>query len=191
MSELPPTVETRLRQLPRGLFNHIERAREVARGLAHRHGVDVDRVDLGVAAHDLARALKGDALLEQARRYSMRIHPVELCNPVLLHGPVAALWLQREDGVTDKEVLEAVRWHSTGRSGMSPVAKIVFLADKLDPQKVKQYSYLERVGVLAQESLDRALLEFLDQQLTYLLQQGHLIHPASVKLRNELITTLD
>ena len=190
MTPIPPPIAARLEALPEGLREHIQRTRQVARELAERHGVDAAKADLGAAAHDLARALKGDALLEQARRHRYRVQPVERHTPVLLHGPVAALWLKHEDGVSDPEVLEAVRWHSTGRRGMGPVAKVVFLADKLDPQKVQRYPYLERIHSLAQRSLDQAMLEFLGHELEYLLQQGRLIHPASVELRNELMIGL-
>ena len=187
MRELPASIEARLRQLPTGLRDHIERAREVGRELAELHGVDADIVDLGIAAHDVARALKGDALLEQARHYRLNPHGVELRSPLLLHGPVAALWLEHEDGIVDQRVLEAVRWHTTGREGMGTPAKVVFLADKLDPQKVRQYPDLEAIRSLAERSLDRALLAFINQQLRYLLEMDHLIHPSSLELRNELI----
>ena len=173
--------------MPRGLRDHIERAREIGRALAGLHGVDADTVDLGIAAHDVARALKGDALLEQARHYQLNPHHVELGNPILLHGPVAALWLEHEDGIIDQRVLEAVRWHTTGTEGMGTPAKVVFLADKLDPQKVSQYPYLEAIRSLAERSLDKALLAFINQQLHYLFEKDHLIHPSSLELRNELI----
>ena len=191
MSALPPAIDARLRQLPQGLRDHIERTRQVARDLSRRHQVDAMRVDLGAAGHDLARGMKGDALLEQARRYNLALHGVESRNPILLHGPLAAVWLAREGGVTDEDVLEAIRWHSTGRRGMGPVAKVVFLADKLDPQKVERHPQLERVETLAKDSLDRAILEFLNQSLAYLLRQGRLIHPESVELRNELMASLN
>ena len=108
-----------------------------------------------------------------------------------MHGHVAALWLQREGGVEDDEVLEAVRWHTTGRRGMGAVAKVVFLADKLDPDKIGRYPYLNEIRRLAEESLDRALLEFLDQGLANFLREGQMIHPESVELRNELLVTLE
>ena len=190
MTPLPPPIAERLEALPEGLRQHIERTREVARELARRHSVDATKADLGAAAHDLARALRGDALLEQATRYRYRLHPVERHTPVLLHGPVAALWLEHEGDFSDPEVLEAVRWHSTGRRGMGPVAKVVFLADKLDPQKVQRYPYLEEIRDQAQESLDRAVLELLNHELEYLLGQGRLIHPMSVELRNQLMIGL-
>ena len=188
---LPAYVESRLQALPRGLREHVERSRDIGRNLAARHGVDPTRVDTGVAAHDIARALKSDALLEQAERFGLQLHPVEERFPILLHGHVAALWLQREGGVEDDEVLEAVRWHTTGRRGMGAVAKVVFLADKLDPDKIGRYPYLNEIRRLAEESLDRALLEFLEQGLANFLREGQMIHPESVELRNELLVTLE
>ena len=190
MSELPSVIESRLLALPKGLREHIERSREIGSSLALRHNVDAARVDLGIAAHDLARGLNGDALLEQAERYGLRLHPVEQRSPILLHGHIAALWLEREDGFDDEDVLEAVRWHTTGRRGMGAIAKVVFLADKLDPNKVRRYPYLNEVQRLAEESLDRAILEFLDQGLLYFVREGQLIHTESVELRNELMMAL-
>ena len=190
MSEIPSVIKSRLLALPKGLREHIERSREIGRSLAQRHNVDVARVDIGIAAHDLARALNGDALLEQAERYGLRLHPVEQRSPILLHGLIAALWLEREDGFDDEVVLEAVRWHTTGKRGMGAVAKAVFLADKLDPNKVRRYPYLSEIQRLAEESMDRAILDFLDQGLLYFVREGQLIHPESVELRNELMMAL-
>jgi nicotinate-nucleotide adenylyltransferase len=186
MSQLPPATARRLDRLPAGLRDHVDRSRDVASRLAERYGVDPDRVDLAVATHDLARALKPEALLAQACRLDLAAHPVDVETPILLHGPVAARWLATEDDVKDEEVLEAVRYHTTGRKGMSTLAKVVFLADKLDPQKVAHKPHLERVAALATDSLDAALLEYLDAELASLLGLGALIHPHSVDLRNEL-----
>ena len=187
MTELPPAIERRINQLPSGLRDHISRARLAGRGLAERHQVDLTQTDLGVASHDLARALQGRELLREANRFGVSISDIERVNPVLLHGPVAAQWLEHEDGITDVEVLEAVRWHTTGRKGMSQVAKVVFLADKLDHQKVERYPPMEKVRSLADNSLDAALLEYINYTLGYLLRKGQPIHPASIGLRNELI----
>jgi predicted HD superfamily hydrolase involved in NAD metabolism len=184
---LPATVEARLTSLPLGLRQHIERSRQVGRDLALRHGVDVDKVDLGVASHDVARATNGEVLLAESKHLGLRVHPVERQTPMLLHGRIGAKWLELDDGVSDADVLEAVRWHTTGRRDMGPIAKIVFLADKLDPEKISRYPRLERVAALAEKGPDAAILEYLNQELEYLLQQRLLIHPASVAFRNQLL----
>ncbi len=188
---MPSEIETRLAELPAGLRDHVERAREVGRELAARHNVDVGLVDLGVAAHDLARAVKVDMLLAEARRYDLEVTTAERHAPMLLHGPVAARWLEQHHNPYHESVLEAVRWHSTGVAGMSNTAKVVFLADKLDPHKVSAYPYLRKVEALAKTSVDEALLEHLDRVMEYLLAKRLMVHPASFELRNELVAALE
>ena len=191
MSGLPSGVLERLRELPEGLQGHVQRVRDVAVELARRYRVDAALVDLGAAAHDVARATDSAALLEEARRMGLAIHPVERKAPFLLHGPVAAAWLEQEDTIADPRVLEAIRWHTVGRRAMGMVAKVVFLADKLGPEKVACCANLVVVAALARESLDRALLEYLNQEMLSILRRGGLVHPECLELRNELAIALD
>lgn len=183
---LPPCVASRLDTLPTGLRDHVERVREIGRRLALRHGVDAELVDLGLAAHDLARHLDGAELLRRAEALNILPCDVERRLPVLLHGHVAAAELE-DDGLMDPQVLESVRWHTTGRRGMGDVAKVVFLADKLDPQKARRYPFLGEIEELAQDSLNAALLRFLELSTADHLGQGRLIHPESIEFRNELL----
>ena len=82
--------------------------------------------------HDVARAQSPELLLEQAQELGIAINPMEEAMPLLLHGPVAAALLQQE--LEDEGVVNAVRWHTTGRWGMSALEQVVFLADKTDPE---------------------------------------------------------
>ena len=187
MSELPDAIDARLRTLPAGLRDHIERSRVVSQELAIRYNVDARLADMGTAAHDLARALGRRRLLSEATSLGLDVGMVERREPILLHGPVAARWLVNDGGGLDKVVLESVEWHTTGRPGMSEVAKVVFLADKLDPRKVARFPYLERVGELSKRSLDLAILEYLDRTIEYFLGNGNLVHPVAIEFRNELL----
>ncbi len=155
--------------------------------MAIRHCVDAETVDLGIAAHDLARALKSDTLLSEALSHGINPDIVERHEPLLLHGPVAAQWLEHDDQYENGPVIQAVRWHTTGFAGMGEVEKTVFLADKLDPNKVRRYPYLKKVQNLAISDLDSAIVEYIDRQIEFLLERGFLIHPASLEFRNHLI----
>lgn len=138
-SPIRELIEGRVANLPRGLRDHTRRVWSIALELAGRHGIDGERVGLAALAHDLARAKEGEYLLRRARELGLPVHPVEEWMPLLLHGPVAAEELRREAGLSDPEVYEAIYWHSTGQRGMGPVARVVFLADKLDPEKADRY----------------------------------------------------
>ncbi|MCE2404634.1 MAG: bis(5'-nucleosyl)-tetraphosphatase (symmetrical) YqeK [Dehalococcoidia bacterium] len=180
-------IARRVRSLPQGLQRHIQRVQDVAAKLAGVHDADEERVRLGAMAHDVARAMNGDELLAHARDMGIPVHPVEAAVPVLLHGPVGAELLRRLHGLEDREVYEAVYWHSTAHKDLGVLGKIVFLADKLDPHKKARYPFIDRVERLAAKSLDRAVAEFLSRELVDLIGQGSLVHPASVEARNRLL----
>ena len=68
------------------------------------------------------------------------------------------------------------------------MAKAVFLADKLDPFKRGRYPFIDSVMSQSRESLDAAMLTFLDRELVRLIEMGELVHPASVDARNDLLS---
>ena len=186
-SDLAEIIGKKVDALPSGLKRHTLRVEQLAGHLAHQHNTDQQRVKLGALAHDIARATKGEQLLRQARQLGIPIHPVEEQMPMLLHGPVAAESLCHLDGLDDPEVYEAIYWHSTAHKGLGTVAKVVFLADKLEPGKAGQYPFLSGLKDRAMASLDGAMLDFLTRTLVSRLQNGRLVHPASIEARNDLL----
>ena len=185
-----PALQRALEKLPPGLYAHVQRVRQVARELAEPLGLDLGLVDLAAAAHDIARAVKGPALLAEAQRRGLPVPQVEAQHPILLHGPVGAERLRRDFGVAEPQVLEAVHWHSTAAADLGPVGRVVFLADKLDPTKASRYPFIQEVLELVPQDLDLAMELFLTRELERLLHSGGLVHPASVEARNAILLRL-
>lgn len=190
MPGLVQRLQGRLEFLPDGLQAHIHRVRDVAMELAGSHGIDPERAELGALAHDVCRAVPGDDLLKMSAEMGVSVSEVEQDFPLLLHGPVGAELLRREEDLIDHGLYEAVRWHSTAHPSLDPLGKLVFLADKLDPQKAAVYPYQAKLRDMARESLDLALLEFLSREMAIRLARGETVHPASVETRNSLISEL-
>jgi predicted HD superfamily hydrolase involved in NAD metabolism len=190
LPELLHRLQTRLNSLPDGLQAHIYRVRDVAQELAARHGIDPDRAELGALAHDVCRAVPGEDLLKMSAYLGVPVTDVDRDFPILLHGPVGAELLRKEDNLTDHSIFEAVRWHSTAHASLDDLGKLIFLADKLDPQKAAVYSYQARLHEMALESLDLALLEFLTREMAARIEKGETVHPASVDARNSLVLKL-
>lgn len=190
MPELLQRLENRLHSLPDGLQAHIYRVRDVALELAGRHALNLERAELGALAHDVCRAVPSDDLLRMSAEFGMDVREVEQDFPLLLHGPVGAELLRREETLNDRELYEAVRWHSTAHASLAPLGKLIFLADKLDPQKAAVYPYQAKLRDMAWESLDLALLEFLSREMAARIDRGETVHPASVEARNSLILNL-
>ncbi len=184
---LPAPLQTRLEALPEGLRNHINRVRVIARDLAGAHAINEDLAELTAAAHDIARHIPGPQLIEEAERMGFPINSVERSVPVLLHGPVGAGWLSEEGALDDPGVIEGVRWHTTAHPDLAPVGQVVFIADKLDPHKLRAYPFQETVRAAAYRDLHEGSLTFLDEMLRLHMDNGDLIHPLCTESRNALL----
>ena len=177
----------RFASLPDKLRAHIFRVRDVGLDLASRHGIDEERAELAILGHDVARAAKKDEILRLADRFGISTLDIERRAPVTLHGPVGAELLRHEDGLDDGEILAAVRWHTTGHHSLTPLGLLVFIADKLEPRKIKSYPYQRELQHIANESLSQAVLEFLCRETALRLQGRRPVHPASVAAINSLL----
>ena len=187
MTYIHQIVEDWVETLPRGLASHIGRVETLAAEFAHAHRLEEERVRLCAQAHDLCRWMRGKDLLAKARELGIPVHSVEESNPILLHGQVAAELL-RMKGLDDQVVYDGVYHHSTAYPGLHPVAKAVFLADKLEPNKAGRYAYSsEALKDRAMKSLDDALLEFLTREISNSLSKGMMVHPSALEARNELL----
>ncbi|HIC49002.1 MAG TPA: hypothetical protein EYP00_03835, partial [Dehalococcoidia bacterium] len=142
------------------------------------------RCDVGVAAHDLARHWTDGALLTESRAQKLKLSDIEKMEPLLLHGPIAAYWLRNDMNCLDNDLVAAVAYHTTGRPKMTPVEKVVFIADKIEPEKIARNAKLEIVLRKAQEDLDQAILSYLSFRIRSLLKDKRLIHPLALETWN-------
>ena len=181
----------RFESLPDKLRAHIFRVRDVGLDLASRHGIDEERTELAILGHDVARAAKKQEILRLADSYGMSTLDIERRAPVALHGPVGAELLRHQDGLEDEEILAAVRWHTTGHPSLTPLGLVVFIADKLEPRKIKSYPYQRDLQAIANESLERAVLDFLCRESARRLDRRQPLHPHSVQTINALLLAGD
>ncbi len=172
-------------RLPDGLRQHVERVVAEAEGLARRHGVDEASVRLAVLGHDLLRLAPRQEFLKQAREAGIEPNEAERAEPLLLHGPLAARLLAERFGVDDAAVLDAVRYHSTGRAGMSDVEKVVFLADKTEPDELRHHPEWREVRDLAERDLDAAMARGLSLLVEQANQQGWTVDPDVLAAREQ------
>lgn len=171
--------------------DHVLRVEAVTLELAARHGLEPHRLRLAALGHDLVRHETPARLLELAREQAIAPDEVERTTPVLLHGPIAARILEREYAVTDADVLAAVAFHTTARPAMSVIEKALFLADKIEPDKLARNPEWRQVADLAATELDAAMLRFLDLHVAQAISKGWQVHPHTIEARNQLIRHLN
>lgn len=171
-------VQAEFKSRPEGLRLHVERVLVEALDLAKRYDVDQERVTLATWGHDLFRSFAPEEQLRLAKETGVQIDDADRAEPVLLHGPIAAVVLRERFGVTDDEALSAVRDHTLGAAEMPMIAKVILLADKFEDRKRKRTPVMRQIRRLAWRDLDLALLCWADWKWVEERSHGWQSHPA-------------
>lgn len=172
---------------PEGLVRHVQRVLVEALDLAVRHDIDPGRTELAAWGHDLFRAEKPKALLALAREAGISLDATDESDPVLLHGPVAAIMLRERFAITDDEALAAVRDHTLGLAQMPRLAKVILIADKVEERKRARTPVMRDIRRLARRDLDTALLCWADWKWLEERTSGWKSHPTHWNARVEWV----
>ena len=167
-------------------FDHCLRVESIALELADHFQTSSQIVSPAALLHDLCREYSRQKLLKLAADFDIVVDDIEKAEPLLLHGPIAAVIAEKNFGIDDNLVLEAVRFHITGAPNMTPLAKLIFIADFIEPGRTFEQARILREMAL-KLSPDQLLLKVYNQSIEYVVKQGYLIHPRTVAGRNELV----
>ncbi|MGI8926723.1 MAG: bis(5'-nucleosyl)-tetraphosphatase (symmetrical) YqeK [Tepidiformaceae bacterium] len=181
-------VRAELQTRPRGLLHHVERVLAEALDLGARWDLNPERVALAVWGHDLFRSFPDSEQLRLARETGVPVGAAEAASPVLLHGPIAAVVLRERFAVTDDEALQAVRAHTLGAPAMPLIAKVILIADKVEPRKRARTPLMRAVRRLARRDLNLALLCWADWKWVEECQAGWPSHPGHWEARQRWVT---
>ncbi|MFC0014895.1 MULTISPECIES: bis(5'-nucleosyl)-tetraphosphatase (symmetrical) YqeK [Allobacillus] len=163
---------------------HVERVTEEALHLAKLYNANEEHVGIAAALHDYAKEFEKTRL---SKIIESSVHlPKDLLmfNDELLHGPAGAELIQRKFNIKDNNILNAIRYHTTGRAGMSLEEKIVFLADYIEPGRDFPAVYKSRE--LATQNLNEACRYTLQETIRFLMSKHQLIYPDTFHAYNEL-----
>jgi predicted HD superfamily hydrolase involved in NAD metabolism len=171
-------------QLTEHRFLHTIGVMETAIKLAEKYGADEKKAELAAIFHDYAKFRPKDEMKEIIISNGM---PVELLdyNSELWHAPVGAYLAEKEAGITDCEVLDAIRYHTSGRTGMTLLEKVIYLADYIEPGR--HFPGVEEVRELAESSLDKALIKSVQNTIMFLVKKGQPVFPATFHTYNDLL----
>jgi predicted HD superfamily hydrolase involved in NAD metabolism len=167
-------------------FHHSVNIKEVAIQLAQIHQVDRDKAIQATLLHDIAKDLDVMESFNKAEELSLKLTTEEKNHPPLIHSKLGAEIVEKELGINDPEILEAIRTHTTGKAGMSSLSLVVFVADYLDPEKqLKNYKLISHI---ARENLYEASLLVSISKLEYVLESLVPFSKESIDFYNWLLT---
>ena len=175
--------------LPEDRFNHTLNVSDTAAELAEHHGVDVEKAKLAGLLHDCAKMMDKEQAVQIFKKFGLVIDDISLNNPKLLHGPVGACMAQYELGIVDPQILDAIWFHTTAKSNMNLLTKIIYIADMIEPRR--NFEGVDELRALAVTDIDSAIIAALGYTTMKVVRAGGLIHPDSVHARNYLIMVKD
>lgn len=161
-------------------YTHSLGVVETSIKMAQLFGADVEKTEIAALLHDCAKQIPHNVQLELCREYKIPLDEVKEKELGLLHAELGAYIAEHEFGITDTEILDAIRYHTLGRENMSAMEKILYLADIIEPNR-KEFEGLSELRKLCFENLDRALLYGFGLTIAHTNRRGHILHNQTIE----------
>lgn len=144
--------------------------------LAHGHGSteELSRAYTAGLLHDCAKCLDEEKRDKLIKKYNVELTEIEKKHPFLIHAKLGAVLAREKYGVSDEEILSAIRWHTTGCVNMSFLEAVIFSADFIEPNR-KQLPCYEEIRPLIYKNMDKAVKLILEHTLEHLKNKGQAI----------------
>ncbi len=159
---------------------HTFAVAKVAMELAEIYGEDVNKAKTAALFHDMYRGVSESSLNMYVKHFGLDSHYKDNSN--LAHGKIAAIIMERDFGANDPDILNAVRYHTTGRRGMTKLEKIIYLADAIEPNR--EYDGVEDLREIARKGLDEAVLRSLENTIAFIEKKGVYLDKDTLEARD-------
>jgi len=172
------------KRMPKQRYEHVLRVMETAKRLAANYQLPVDKAELAALFHDVAKFMdKADLqhLLSTANEDSRLLS----FHHELWHAPAGAIIARDEFGISDTDILNAIRYHTTGRATMSPLEKLIYVSDMIEPGR--SFPGVDELRLKAEVNLDTAMEACIYQSVQFLVNKRVPVFPDSIDCYNQLI----
>lgn len=166
-------------------FIHSLNVADSAKELARNYGFDENIAYTAGLIHDVCKDTTLNTQLAYMLEKKSQLTDLEINTPKLYHAMCGALFIKYEFGIENQDIINAVRYHTTGRKGMSLLEKIVFIADFISAER--DYDGVEIMREKAKRSLDGAIVEGLSFTIKDLIDNGRVVHPDTLDAYNDAV----
>ena len=153
--------------------------------LAKKFGANEDKAAIAGILHDIMKDTPADEQLKMMTRYDIVLSNVERNAQKLWHAMLAPAYLENELGISDREILDAIRYHTTGRENMTILERVLFIADFISADR--DYPGVENMRQAANVSLEQAMVEGITFSIKDLAQRYKPIHPDTIAAYNQVV----
>ena len=170
-------------------YKHTLYVLEAASKLAKNLNLNQKKVKTAALLHDIAKSKNDEELKLILKDSRWNVDQMEAAILPILHAPAGAVIAEKEFGVEDQEVLEAIRYHTLGHPDMGKIAQVIYAADFISEDR--QFSTLNEIRKKIERDFELGLYLITTNIIKYQLEQDNFIHPYSNDLRNKLLKRSD
>lgn len=169
-------------RMPEKRYIHTLGVMDTAIELAELYGEEAKKAEIAAILHDIAKYADVDWMKTIVREQKLDERMLTWGSEIL-HGPVGAYIAQSEFGITDENILNAIRFHTTGRAKMNTLEKIIFIADMIEPNR--KFEGVDTLREVARRDLNEAMADCIQHSLTFLVSTRQQIFPQSIECYND------
>ena len=166
-------------------YIHVLGVISTAKKLADLYGVSKEKAELAALCHDAGKNLTNEELLNIIEENNIKLSLDEKKTPELWHSIVSPIIAKEKFDIYDEDVLEAMRWHTTGKPDMTMLQKIIYISDMIEPSRVFDGVSIIREKVL--EDLDLGVIQGMVHTIRHLIDKGQIVDKNTIEARNYLI----
>lgn len=190
------TIDAILQNLKQDLneerYEHSIGVAEMAEELAKRFGCNPEKAYIAGLLHDCAKCMDFELSKKIALENTPDLDETEKDNKKTIHAPVSAYIAKEKYGVTDTEILSAIRLHTIGKCQMTDFEKIIFIADKIE-HRTREVEFREQIEQFLEEKenpLDKAMFKSFEMTIESLVKRKLPICYVTVNVYNEMLNNI-
>ena len=138
-------------------LKHSKNVAKEAVRLAKKYGADVQKAEIAGILHDATKETPDDEQLALMEKIGISASEMKNLSRKLWHAISGSAFVKAELGITDEDIINSIRYHTTGRENMTVLEKVIFVADFISADR--DYDGVERMRKIADKDLDEAVLE--------------------------------
>lgn len=166
-------------------FVHSINVSKEARKLAKIYGADAEKAEIAGILHDITKEMPVEEQLKFITDSGIILDNVQKNAPKLWHGISGSIYIKENLDINDADILNAIRYHTTGRAGMSLLEKIIFVADFTSQERT--YKGVSTMRKKSRKTLDEAMLYGFKFTFSDLSKRELAIHPDELACYNEIV----
>lgn len=175
--------------LPERRLKHSLNVSKCAVKLSEIYKCDKEKAEIAGLVHDCAKYFTDEQIEDSIKRFNVELDPLEVNNIALSHSVIGSYVAVDIFNIKDKEIINAIKYHTTGKENMSLLEKIIYMADLIEEDR--NFPRVEELRELTYSGkLEEALLLSFNNTIKFVIDNNQLIHPRTIKARNYILEEL-